>query len=332
MRSKLAIVALVLALAASAKALNLWLLWTYSTGDIIVGLAFSDDGNLGAASVGDCAYVFDPNGNLLNKVCGDDDMVDASYCCRRFGFINFDDNAYITDESGNLIKEVYVGDDYDEAITMLENGFIAGQHRLAYFDFNGNKVWDVGIGYVANGPSVYEDYVYAADYNWNKLLILKLSDGSKVNEISYGEGTVDTAVCGNYLAVTTDTHLYLYSLDDPANPRELWSVGGFDWTNQVAFSPDCKYVAATDRYGHKLRIYDVKGNEVLEKDYGTGVWAVAWWQDRIAVGLDDGGIYVYKGTETATSTALEVPGPFLLALIPMTLGLRRSRRRKQLKA
>jgi len=336
MRSRLATLALVFALAISAKALDLWLLWSYNTGDRISGLAFSDDGNLGAASWDGCAYVFDQSGTLLNKVCGGDWMDDASYCCGRFGFVNLDDYAYITDESGNLIEKVYVGDDYDWAITMLPDGFIAGDTRLAYFDLNGNKGWDVDVGYVDNGPSVYGDYVYVADDNWNKLLILKLSDGSEVNEISYDEYAWDAAVCGNYLAVVTAYHLYLYSLDDPANPMELWGVGGITGGWQVAFSPDCEYVAVADWNGWRLYIYDLNGNKVLEKGYGSEVTAIAWWQDRLAVGLDDGTIYVYKGegyapsaqSSSTTETATKVPGPFLLALIPMALGLKRARRKK----
>jgi len=69
------------------KVLSLTQLWYYKAGGTIEGLAFSDNGNLGAAS--DCAYIFDPNGNLLNKVRGDLDMDDASYSNGRpIGFIN----------------------------------------------------------------------------------------------------------------------------------------------------------------------------------------------------------------------------------------------------
>jgi len=123
---------------------------------------------------------------------------------------------------------------------------------------------------------------------------LIVKDGSVVNEIGYGEGALDTAVCGKYLAVSTDSYLYLYDLSDPENPRELWRVGGVNLVFQVAFSPDCKYIAVADLLNHKLKIFDIKGNLVLEKDFGKEVWSVAWWKDRIAVGLDGGDIYVYK--------------------------------------
>ncbi len=62
----------------------------------------------------------------------------------------------------------------------------------------------------------------------------------------------------------------------------------------MAFSPNCKYIAVADGDNYKLKIYDINGNLVLEKDFNSGVVSVAWWKDRIAVGLDDGTIYVYK--------------------------------------
>jgi len=280
-----------------AHALSLVQLWHYKAGSTIEGLAFSDNGNLGAASWGGCAYVFDQSGNLLNKVCGGDDMDDASYCCGRFGFVNWDKYAYITDQNGNLIKKVHVGGDYVEAITMTEDGFVACRYSCALFDFNGNKKWDLEVGEVENGPSHYNGYWYVADIDWNKLLIVK--DGSVVKEISYGESAYDTAVCGKYLAVSTLHHLYLYDLSDPANPRELWNVGGLSGCGgngclRVRFSPDCKYIAVADTNNHKLKIFDLKGNLVLEKDFGSSVYSVAWWRDRIAVGLRSGDIYVYK--------------------------------------
>ena len=294
MRRALAIVLLTLTL---LKALSLTQLWSYNAGGTIEGLAFSDNGNLGASSWDNCAYIFDPNGKLLNKVCGIGDMDDASYSNGRFGFINHDDYAYITDERGNLIKKIHVGDAYDSAITMTSNGFVACWSRCALFDFNGNELWDVDVGRVENGPSYYKGYWYVADIDWKKLLIIK--DGSIVKEINYGENALDTAVCGKYLAVSTATHLYLYDLSDPTNPREIWKRGGLSGCGgngclRVTFSPDCKYIAVADTNNYKLKIYDINGNLVLEKEYDNEVWSVAWWMDRIAVGLNDGGIYVYK--------------------------------------
>ena len=277
-------------------------LWSYKAEDTIYGLAFNDSGNLGVASADHCAYTLDPNGNLLNKVCRNDFMYDVSYSDGRFGLINFDDHTYITDENGNLIKKIHVGDDYDSAITLVLNGFVACAERCAFFDFNGNKLWDVDVGIVENGPSYYQGYWYVADYNWDKLLIIK--DGSIVKEISYGEGVYDTTICGKYLAVSTCCSLYLYDLSDPKNPKEIWKAKGFDWVRQVAFSPDCKYIAVADTYNNKLKIYDINGNLVLGKSFNAVVVSVAWWRNRLAVGLEDGTIHVYRVAHLAATFAI----------------------------
>ena len=262
----------------------------------IYSLAFSESGNLGVASEGGCAYVFNSKGSLLSKICGNGIMYNDSYLNGRFGFINNDEHAYITDERGKLIKKVHVGGDYDWAITMTSNGFVACAGRCAFFDFDGNKKWDVDVGIVYNGPAHYKGYWYVADRDWKKLLIIK--DGTIVNSIDYGEKAYDTAVCGKYLAVTTSEHLYLYDLGDLANPKEIWKVGGIDEGWQVAFSPDCRYIAVADMDGHKLKVYYINGNLVLEKYYRDqkedDVTAVTWWKNRIAVGLGDGNVYIYS--------------------------------------
>jgi len=273
-------------------------LWHYKTGGPIEGLAFSDKGNLGVASWDGCAYVFDQNGNLLSKVCGKYSMHDASYCCGRFGFVGVDDYAYITDQNGDLVKKIHVRDDYDMAITMTKDGFVACKYRCALFDLNGNKFWDLEVGRVYNGPSRYQGYWYVADWVWGELLIVK--DGSVVKEMSYGESAWDTTVCDKLLAVSTDSHLYLYDLSNPENPREIWRIGGFEKAYQVAFGPDCKYVAVADTWNHKLKIFSIGGDLVLEKEYNQygddndDVVSVAWWRDRVAVGLYGGDVHVYK--------------------------------------
>ena len=276
--------------------------WSFNTNKItkrIHGLAFSSNGNLGAASHDGCAYIFDPNGNLLNRVCGNDWMVGASYSNGRFGFINNDGYAYITDENGNLIKKIHIGYDYDYLITMTPNGFMACKWMCAFFDFKGNKLWDMVIDHVYNGPSYYKGYWYVAD-NY-KLLIIK--DGKKVAKIvkrilyEYNDGyesVRDTAVCGRYLAVLTDLHLYLYNLRKPKNPREIWNKGELEMPKEITFSSDCKYIAVAGDDDNKLKIYDIRGNLVLDKSFGSYIISVAWWRDRIAVGLLDGRMYVYR--------------------------------------
>jgi len=264
-------------------------LYSIELENIVHSLAISDNGHLGATSWDNCAYVFHPNGKLLNKICGkygiyDEKygMYDISYCCGRFGFVNLDDYVYITDENGNLIKKINVGHDYKEAITMTEDGFVACRYKCALFNFNGNKFWDLEVGHVVNGPSHYNSYWYVADKGWLKLLIVK--NGSVVNEIEYNEWAYDTAVCGKYLAVSTFSYLYLYDLSDPENPKEIWKVEGFYGARQIAFSPNCWSIFVADKEGKKLKIFGINGRQTYEIDYEGDVFSVASRNGWIAVG------------------------------------------------
>jgi len=179
---------LLLMVASEVLAISLTQLWTFEINGY--GLAFSEDGLLGVASHDDCAYVLDPNGNLVSKYCGNGAVNDASYC-NKFGFVNYDDNAYIYDLSTGSWKVVYVGVDYSDAITVLEDGFLAGYRKLAYFDFNGNKRWDVSMKYIENGSAVSKGCVYVPRWDWpspkGALTILKLSDGSVIRSIEFNE-------------------------------------------------------------------------------------------------------------------------------------------------
>jgi outer membrane protein assembly factor BamB len=272
--------------------LGLTELWNFKVGSEVTGLAFGEDGLLGVASRGWCAYILDQNGKLLSKACGDRWMTGASFSSGIFGFVGQDYHAYLF-KGSTFWKKVYVGEEHGIAITVLPDGFIACDEKCAYFDFDGNKRWDVKVGRVDGNPAIHKGYVYVADLELYIGHIFRLSNGSKVGNIYCGDPAYGTAVCGNYLALSTYFDLYLYDISDPANPRELWNVGGFDWARSVAFSPDCKYIAVSDTEHQKLKIFNLEGNLVFEKEYETEVREVAWWRDRIAVGLESGEVHVY---------------------------------------
>ncbi len=129
----------------------------------VSAVAFSEDGRLGVASA--CAYVLTPNGGLTSAECGEGRMRNVSYCCGRFGFVNWsmDDiiecNAYVYDVKTGKWKSVLLDVRdcrYNWAIAMLEDGFLAGYKRLAYFDFEGNKRWDVEMEWISESLATYE--------------------------------------------------------------------------------------------------------------------------------------------------------------------------------
>ncbi len=270
--------------------------WHFKANAPVVSLTFSDDGILGVASWDRCVYFFNQDGSVIRELCVGSAINDISYCCGKFGFVTMTGYAYITDNYGNLLKEFNVGY-YYEAITLLPDGFIVCASWCALFDFYGNKEWVTPVGYVLNGPAVVNGYVYAPGAY---LFIIRLSDGERVKSIDVGDTFIDTAVCGNKLAALASHHLYLYDLSDPLNPVEIWSTDEIVYGSQVAFSPGCNYIAVADDGGHELKVFNSSGTLVFEKKYDIygdlddRVLSVAWWGDKLAVGLYGGDLYVYE--------------------------------------
>lgn len=261
----------------------------------VSSLAFSKSGNLGFSSFDRCAYVVDLSGNVLGKACGDDYMTDSSYSSGRFGFTNYDEHVYIMDEKGKLIEKVYVGSDYADAVTMRPDGFLACLSRCAFFDFSGGKKWEMGVGHVVNGPSYYKGYWYVADTNLNEVLIVR--DGRVIGGMAYSDSALDTAVCGNYLAVVTYSSLYLYDLSNPAVPKEVWKANEFSMANQVAFSPNCNHIAVVDWEGSAFDIFSIKGRLVFKERYDVSPISVGWWKNSTAIGFKDGTVGFYDVAE-----------------------------------
>lgn len=262
----------------------------------INGMAFSDKGVLGVASSDGCAYFFNRNGELIRKDCGPYSMNTISYSSDRFGYINGGEYLYIADSDGQPISEMSIGAYQPTRISMASNGYlICGGGKCYFFEFGKGERWKVSVWSVANNPSHYKSYWYIADPDIYSVLIVK--DGKVVEQLSYGaydSQPYGTAVCGKYLAVATDSYLFLYDLSDPADPERIWRAGGLEGGWEVAFSSDCRYIAVADRRGKKLKIFNIAGASVQSLGFNTYITAVAWRNDRIAVGLYNGEVIVYN--------------------------------------
>ena len=257
-------------------------------------ISFSDKGNLAIVSDDSCAYIVSKDGMSISSVCGIGSMYYVSSASGMFAFTNGDYHVYITDEYGNLIKKIYVDWGYSDAVALLPDGFMAcGPRGCVYFDLDGHKHWHVKAGCIIfNAPSYHQGYWYLASTSFMGYVSI-IREGKYIRNLVFKETAFDTAVCNNYLAVSTKRYLYLYDISDPENPREIWNVGGFDRAFKIAFSPDCDYIAVADKNNRKLKIYDINGNLAFEKHYGDEVVAVDWWKDRIATGLEDGTVEVF---------------------------------------
>ncbi len=83
-------------------------------------------------------------------------------------------------------------------------------------------------------------------------------------------------------------------MNEPTDPRLLWSVSGLNGAYRAAFSSDCRYLVSTNYHEQRIHIFDViTGRQVLERRFEDNVCSVAWWEDRIAVGLGNGRVYAF---------------------------------------
>ena len=266
--------------------------WKYNVARMVESVAFSNNEEVGVAFTDKCgAYVLSRDGKLLFKVCGDRGMISVSFSGGIFGFVNLDGYVYLADAKGTNIKKIYVGDEYARSITMTNNGFVVCDSRCAFFDLNGNKKWDIVVDSVRHKVSYYNGYWYIPDRGADRLLVMK--NRKIVNSIAISVAS-DTSICGKYLAVIGASKLYIYELTDPEKPKEVLRTGNFLGGESVVFSTDCKYVATVAWIDKKLRIFDMTGNLVLEKEYNDYTWAVDWFNDKMAVGLNNGMIYIYR--------------------------------------
>ncbi|UXD22476.1 hypothetical protein IPA_05265 [Ignicoccus pacificus DSM 13166] len=316
-----------LILGGMVQALPLNILWTSDTPtDLSEGIAISDDGTVAVASDDNCIYFFDTTGNLLTQSCATTDMDDVSYYDGKFYAVNFDNEVYIFDTKGNPEGTFSISDDHDESIKAFDGGIVLGGSELALYDFNGNVKWTILVGEIDNSPSVYGDYIYAADINYDRLLVVYAPSGSVVSTINYTDSAHDTSICGHYLAVTTSSKLYLYDISSPASPKLLWSVGTFGGGYnvgelQVTFSPDCNYIAVADTRNYTLVIYDIQGYVENSLKFSQGVYGIDWKGSVLAISLENGTIIAYDtgiAATTTTTTSSGIPAPALLAfsLVP----------------
>ena len=264
-------------------------LWSFRSEGYVYGLAFSDSGRLGVASSDGHAYIIQPNGELIFQGHSYLPMYAVSHCCGKFGFLDSGVTVFVIYDDGYVDGKINIDKLYKpyyySGVTLSQDGVMVCAHGCGFFDFRGRKIWEIrhSLPLVEHGPSYYQGYWYIAA--WFSLDIVK--DGHEVNSIDHKDFTriyIDTAICDKYLAVTTEKHLILYDISDPENPREIWNVDGFDYARDVAFRPDCRYIAVADMDNRKLKIYDINGNFVEDWSFDDKVCSVAWWNDIIAVG------------------------------------------------
>ncbi|ALU12468.1 hypothetical protein EYM_04135 [Ignicoccus islandicus DSM 13165] len=254
------------------------------------GIKFSADGYLGVAGTDGCAYVFDIQGNLRQKVCRTEGMSDVSSFKNIFAFSCYDGYVYVIDPEKGLVGAHFVGFGSSDAITLLSDGYIACKWDCVYYKL-GEIRWKLPLHWVENGPAVYMKTVYIPERDLKELLIVSLGNGEIRYRIRFRSPVWHATVCSGNLAVATSNSVYIFEIFDLTKPREILAINASK-PFRVSFSPDCNYIAIADASRY-LKVYDLKGNLTLSIELSNNATSVDWWSRYIAVALADGTVEVY---------------------------------------
>jgi outer membrane protein assembly factor BamB len=180
------------------------------------------NGKYGVAK--DCMEIIE-GGEVLSRVCGESESSDVSVYKGTFLFGNYDGNVYMLDEDGSLVKKFHVGLPRSIAVTTLPDGFVSCGEECALFDLEGNELWKVKVGYVANGPTFYEGYLLIPDHG-KKVSVLLKDTGMLIMDIPVGSPVYDLQVCERKLAIAARGKVALLDISDMGKLKDLWIKSG----------------------------------------------------------------------------------------------------------
>ncbi len=329
LRRTLAIAVLLSAL--PVVALSLTEFWTFKLKGS-EGVAFSSGGYLGVAGIDGCAYVFDFNGNLKQRLCVREGFSDVSSFGNEFAFSNYDGYVYVIDPTKGLVAKYLVGLKENDAVTLLSDGFIACKWDCTYYKVSEVR-WRIDLHWIDNGPKIYLKKVYIPEKDLDEVLIASLDTGEVLKRVRFDSPVWSVELCGSELAVVTSEKVYLFELKSPTDLEEKSSVPASS-PFRVAFSPDCSYLAVADKSGY-LRIYSLNdGLELVAAKRLPGAGqSVAWWNSYLAVTTTNGTLIVYEvhgNFYSITSFVESYWGYFLLPVVIALILSTYSRRRSNL--
>ncbi len=147
-----------------------------------------------------------------------------------------------------------------------------------------------------------------------------IKSGKIMKNIDIGAIVIYARVCEEHLILVTPVDVLVVELNDYKVVKKIEFEEVEDW----AFSPDCKYIAVADSFGHSIRIHKLpEGHIVARREYLTPMredfdnselfrytlkpWreprsplSIDWYDNLIAVGTSDGMLYVYEVYQGST--------------------------------
>ncbi len=236
------------------------------------------------------AQIFTEDGDLVSEINVGEEIESVSY----------KDDFYFLTWSGKLLagnKVISLAQAFNKGLKVLDESLIACGKKCGLFDLSGNLIWETYIGWTDASPTTFGDYVYVADHLWKSLLIIR--NGKVVSKVDYDEGAWSVDICGKTLAVTTETSLYLYRLENPERPKEILALKGFELAWRPKFSDNCKNLALLDRFGKELILVNEKGEFVRLLKVPSDPTALDWKGNEVVLGQYDGLVSVYEADTRA---------------------------------
>lgn len=279
-----------------SKTLSLKVLWNFTTGDKVYGVALSDANRAAVGSLDGHVYLLDRDGKLLWRFKARGGVHDVAMSSP-VGYVaalsyTYDETTvHLLDKDGRELWSLAVpklsrGVDVSasgEVAVASSTGKIYLINKSIRWTYNLEEsvwgAWDVVFA---------GDRVIAVDDNAD---IYYLSmDGSllgktRVAEKDYIYGVA--AAPGGYVAVVTQNKsVYLYR-----DGKLLWKRKT-DFSNYgVAISPGSEFVAAGS-WDKNLYIYDISGKLLLKHHVGDSVNRVAFSEGHLIYGSGDGSAYL----------------------------------------
>ncbi len=193
-----------------------------------------------------------------------------------------------------------------DALVLLKDGFLVGGSSLSKYDNEGNLVWEVDINSDEGKPAIHEGKVYLPSPDdpvagEGTLYVLSLKDGRQLNKVRFKENVWRTVACDNLLALGGAHHVYLFKIHG-IYLKEVWRVSDVSTSYSVpfaygardlAFDDRCDYLVFIDTNDEKLVMVNGRGERVFEKSTSGKPKSVAFANNSLIVGLDDGSLLSY---------------------------------------
>ena len=234
-----------------------------------------------ASDVG--AYLFNGTKVLL-KLNGD--YVSTSSYSNVFAFVRADGKVTLYDVLHKVKVNLKLPSHVAKASKVTQKGLLLCWKVCAFYNFQGRKLWEFDVKEVIGKPAGEESF-YIPDALANQIYAIS---GGKLLMNRTVNFPLSVASCDDLIAVGTWSKVYLFD----KNFDELNVLYGFKRVRDLAFSPDCKYLAIADSLNNRLVIVDTKGTLVKEVRFDVPVNGMDWKGNVMVISLDNGNVKVYK--------------------------------------